>query len=144
MTSETHITHETARLLKRAGFDWHCERRYVEGRPVRSYPPKDHNKQSGQGLRPAPDVCSMPTQALTARWLREAKGILIVVDMTLNTHGYEKYIYKATLLTDFNEGDKAATQIAALKPAHLYVNYETALEHGLREVLIILNNLTNE
>lgn len=138
MTSETHVTLETARLLKRAGFDWKCECRYVEGRPVRSYPPKNVNTLSA-------DVCSMPTQAVAARWLRERKGISVDIQAIDAQVHLGMYQWRIVLLQDFDGSmTEEWFELASYYRPQLFPNYETALENGLREVLIILNNPTNE
>lgn len=75
MIEESYVSFDTAKLLKEAGFDVPCNSYYeledgevVRKDCIRLY---DHNCFEDT-------VCSRPTQALAARWLREAHGIMIV------------------------------------------------------------------
>ena len=98
MIEESYISFDTAKLLKEAGFDLSCRGVYVTDRTgyyeFREY----DNKQTTD------DLCwntedgfqyeyLAPTQALAARWLREAHNIDVMVDV-YNRDYYVCNIYK--------------------------------------------------
>lgn len=122
MIEESYVSFDTAKLLKEVGFDVPCNSYYEleDGEAVRKdcIRPYDNN---GFG----DTICSRPTQALAARWLREAHGIMIV-------SFFDDYMSKWFYVID---GVKKQSGIKCVQSASDYDDYETALEAGLQEAI---------
>lgn len=84
------VTHEVAKLAKGKGFDWECPMFYNPEGKLKygwAYDPMNsgldmrdmlcHNSRLPLGFGAE---CSAPTQSLLQRWLREEKGIHIIID----------------------------------------------------------------
>lgn len=70
MIEESYVSFDTAKLLKEAGFDVPVYKHYTKtGAIWTSAMPEKHNDKMDYMCFPC------PTQALAARWLREAHGI---------------------------------------------------------------------
>ena len=80
MIEESYVSFDTAKLLKEAGFDVPCTSQYTEGKCIWNvgYPYNFNQDEFGY---------SRPTQALTARWLREVHKL----------HVFAKRIYEYAL-----------------------------------------------
>lgn len=130
MIEEQFVSFDTAKLLKKAGFDVPCRgiyRAYRMGNSVfREYDRKNTKD----------DLCwntedgfqyeyLAPTQALAARWLREEHNIMIVPF-------FDDYIGKWYYVID---GVKKQSVIKCVQSASDYDDYETALEAGLQEAI---------
>ena len=128
MIKEQFVSFDTARMLKEAGFDVPCRGIYVTDRTgyyeFREY----DNKQTTD------DLCwdtedgfqyeyLAPTQALAARWLREAHNIDVMVDV-YNRDYYVCNVYK----------NKHLMIIRNIVTS----SFEKALEEGLRESIKLI------
>ena len=128
MIEEQFVSFETAKMLKEAGFDVPCRGIYVTDRTgyyeFREY----DNKQTTD------DLCwdtedgfqyeyLAPTQALAARWLREAHNIDVMVDV-YNRDYYVCNVYK----------NKHLMIIRNIVTS----SFEKALEEGLRESIKLI------
>lgn len=122
MIEESYVSFDTARMLKEAGFDVPCNSYYEleDGEIVRkdSIGSSDYNAYEDT-------VCSRPTQALAARWLREVHKIMIVPF-------FDDYMGKWYYVID---GVKKQSGIKCVQSASDYDDYETAFEAGLREAI---------
>lgn len=115
MIEESYVSFETAKILKEAGFDVPCTSQYTEGMGVWNVEyTYDFNKDDFGYSR--------PTQALAARWLREAHGIMIV-------SFFDDYMSKWYYVID---GVKKQSAIKCVQSASDYDNYEEAIEEGLK------------
>lgn len=124
MIKESYVSFETAKLLKEAGFDAPCYAQYSE-RGVQwdaSYPENFNADDWGY---------SCPTQALAARWLREARHYVIYAWLAIE----EKKWFYAYGYTD----DMFLTYDYAISDA-IYDTYEEAMEAGLKNCLELINN----
>lgn len=122
MIEESYVSFETARLLKEAGFDVPCYKQYSE-RGVQwdaSYPENFNADDWG---------CSCPTQALAARWLREAHGLFIEIFYRITGFNYE--------ITYTGTNDVAFTPH---EPKINFISYEGCLEDGLQEAIKLIKN----
>lgn len=129
MIQEEYVSYETAKLLKEAGFDVPCNSYYEleDGEAVRKdcIRPYDHN---GFG----DTICSRPTLALAARWLREKHRI--VVDVTFippSVDGNEWQYFIGEMDDMVWKGDFKSS-------ARKYSTYEEALEAGLKEAIKLI------
>ena len=123
MVEESYVSFDTAKLLKKAGFDVPCRDFFtIEGdrnvviTEARSC--RDHNSFEDCFI-------SRPTQALAARWLREVHKIMIVPF-------FDDYMGKWYYVID---GVKKQSGIKCVQSASDYDDYETALEAGLQEAI---------
>lgn len=121
MIEEQYVSLETAKLLKEAGFDVPCTSQYTEGKCIWNvgYPYNFNQDEFGY---------SRPTQALAARWLREAHGIMIV-------SFFDDYMSKWYYVID---GVKKQSVIKCVQSASDYDNYEEAIEAGLKHSLELI------
>ena len=115
MIEESYVSFETARLLKEAGFDVPCDNYYDKDGFFRG----DFKAY----------MC--PTQALAARWLREARHYVICAWLAIE----EKKWFYAYGDTD----DMFLTYDYAISDA-IYDTYEEAMEAGLKNCLELINN----
>ena len=125
MIEESYVSFDTAKLLKEVGFDVPCNSYYEleDGEVVRKdcIRPYDHNCFEDT-------VCSRPTQALAARWLREVYNVAIY---SLYDDDMEQWFYvvdaftKNPVINGFQSGSE-------------YDDYESAFEDGLREAIKLI------
>lgn len=86
MTHEDYCSYELSKKLKAAGFDWECSHYYTKGNSDDDKPwiigdsiEVDWNEN---GIKATPFIiplCSAPTLAVAAKWLREVIGYHIQV-----------------------------------------------------------------
>lgn len=137
-THEQFITLTTAKLLKRAGFDWATNYQYRYDKRKGRYKfergvsaPDDFNYKGYEEY----NYLSAPTQAEVMRWLRECKGILIEIDVDLLA--LPKRIYSAWLC-NLEKGKLRHIDI-------LFPTYEQAAEKAIQKCLKkILNDEERE
>ena len=128
MIAEQYVDFNTAKMLKKAGFDVPCTSQYTEGKCIWNVGYPDNFNQDEFGY-------SRPTQALAARWLREVYGIMIV-------SFFDDYMSKWYYVID---GVKKQSVIKCVQSASDYDNYEEAIEEGLQEALrLIIKYKDNE
>lgn len=131
MITEQYVTFETAKMLKKAGFDIPCERLFLkDGCPGITAEKENHNDVTCNAY-------SRPTQQLAARWLREVHDI--TVDVFFNPPKEEKpwNFFVGNIEDMFWAGDFIPSD-------KRYGTYEEALEEGLRKALLIIKNKDNE
>lgn len=126
MIEESYVSFDTARMLKEVGFDVPCNSYYEleDGEAVRKdcIRPYDNN---GFG----DTICSRPTLALAARWLREVHDTFVKMERVGNFDGKEFRFYWSYSLI--------SVSTAWLKSISggRYDSYEEALEAGIVQVL---------
>ena len=120
MIEESYVSFETAKLLKEAGFNEPCRYSYDNVGGFRWFKTGEHTPK---GWVPC------PTQALTARWLREVHHYAVCVWSTID---YNKwfYAYGDTESMIFDEEYNISDFI--------YDSYEQALEAGLQEAIKLI------
>lgn len=116
MIVEQFVSFDTARMLKEAGFDVPCTSQYTEGMGV-------WNVEYPYGFNQDEFGYSRPTQALAARWLREAHNIDVMVDV-YNRDYYVCNVYK----------NKHLMIIRNIVTS----SFEKALEEGLCEAIKLI------
>ena len=126
MIEESYVSFDTAKLLKEAGFDVPCNSYYEleDGEAVRKdcIRPYDHN---GFG----DTICSRPTLALAARWLRDKHKLHVSVSIAGLFDGLRDLIYWAFSVMNVN------TALFEYIDGNRYDTYEEAMEAGLQSVL---------
>ncbi len=126
MIEESYVSFDTAKLLKEVGFDVPCNSYYEleDGEVVRKdcIRPYDHNCFEDT-------VCSRPTQALAARWLREVHDTFVKMERVGSFDGKEFRFYWSFSII--------SVSTACLKSISggRYDGYEEALEVGIVQVL---------
>lgn len=129
MIEESYVRFDTARMLKEAGFNVPCRSYYEleDGEIVRKdcIRPYDHN---GFG----DTICSRPTLALAARWLREVHRI--VVDVTFIPPLFDGVNWQYFI----GEMDDMVWKGDFESSASKYSTYEEALEAGLKEAIKLI------
>lgn len=129
--SEDLITFETAKLAKEKGFDNQVQNYYNEFKVLnndklgkqRFNTPLDWND-----LKMSTDF-SAPTQSLLQKWLRETKGIHVVVNVGL-PHKANIAFYSNVVKFGKHHKNKFKSEF--------YRDYEEALEKGLTEALKLI------
>lgn len=121
---EDFVSYEQAVRLKTAGFDWPCEAFYehVDGKMWIATDGKE-NWNSGVD-------CSAPSLAQAAKWLREVKGIEVIVEPRFSN--YKRIGYDWAVYDDFS-GDYALRAPLPFSPSH-----ETALSAGITATIELL------
>lgn len=126
MIEEIYVSFDTAKLLKEAGFDVPCNSYYEleDGEVVRkdSIGSSDYNAYEDT-------VCSRPTQALAARWLRDVHDTFVKMERVGSFDGKEFRFYWSFSII--------SVSTACLKSISggRYDGYEEALEVGIVQVL---------
>lgn len=128
MIEESYVSFDTARILKEAGFDVPCNSYYEleDGEAVRKdcIRPYDHN---GFG----DTICSRPTLALAARWLREVHHYAICVWFSKD---HEKWFYAHW------DMDNMAFDTNYNISEFIFDSYEEAFKAGLQEAIKLITN----
>lgn len=123
MIEEQFVSFDTASMLKEAGFDVPCNSYYEleDGEVVRKdcIRPYDHNCFEDT-------VCSRPTQALAARWLREVHKLHVWCETT----PYGDWFCCISKIKPYEE-------YAVVSEAE-YSSFEQAFETGLREAIKLI------
>ena len=144
---ECYISLEVAKLLKKAGFDWECETCYIgkSGRPYKYHkffnwnmPRKYFEKYGSDNLfhafisqKKTNSFISAPTLEVAQRWLREVKGLDIIVDRILPIHEM-KYSYEYAVIA--SDGVVEAADC-------YFEEYEESQEAGIKKALEIILSL---
>ncbi len=110
MIEESFVSFDTAKLLKEVGFNVPCEKWYGE---------------SGFFMSGNYKECKCPTQALTARWLREEHNIFIQLNPTFDGWLLDLFDLKKHQYILTNKDVNADS-------------YEQALEDGLQEAIKLI------
>ena len=125
MIEESFVSFDTARMLKEAGFEVSCRSYYEleDGEIVRkdSIGSSDYNAYEDT-------VCSRPTQALAARWLREVHGMYIEIHHRVT--GYVYFVIKI----ESNE----LLAIPTISDKMQFDIYEEAFENALRKAIKVI------
>jgi len=118
MNPEDYVSYPIALALKKAGFDWKCDRYYCafdNETDVRFW--SIHPAQSQNGLCTPQDtvVADAPTLAQAQKWLREKKELIILIGMTrINDWFYGIYDKNGKCLKDDgNQRDSYEQAISA-------------------------------
>lgn len=125
MIEEQFVSFDTARMLKEAGFDVPCTSQYTEGKCIWNvgYPYNFNQDEFGY---------SRPTQALTARWLREVHRIVVDVAYIPPHVGRDVWQY-------FVGGMDDMVWLGDYEPSdRKYETYEEAMEVGLQEAIKLI------
>lgn len=129
ITEEQYVTFETAKLLRNVGFNipcfafWCFDPERNETCRVRTDVKTNHNVDDSQQY-----FYSCPTQALSAKWLREKHKL----------HIYSYYVYETEafgyVIQDIADIDDYGSRISD----NTYTNFELAMEMGLQEAIGII------
>lgn len=127
MITESYVSFETARMLKKAGFDELCDTFYSSnvGAP---YLLRSHNSELDK------KHYSRPTQALAARWLREAHGIYVMLTPCYSLAPSDNLDWVVDL---FNLKKAEYIQIRNDRKVVLHI-YEEAFEYGIQQALKLI------
>lgn len=148
MAHEDYVSHELAKALREAGFNWHC-------RAIWHYDGEDYNFIEDYGatflhIENIPHwndskvwgarITSAPSLAQAAKWLREAKGIAINVI----AHGRcdcrdGKYHWEEVYLPNCKENGLQWADWFIYGKHPLFDTYEQALSDGLSQMLNLIN-----
>lgn len=119
---EQFVSFDTARLLKEAGFDVPCTSQYTENEFAwENLRKTDFNKSDY--------VFSRPTQALAARWLREAHGIHVFPVYQYLPEKWS-YVIQDMAYANSEKGMKLHTDV--------FDSCEESLEAGLQEAIKLI------
>lgn len=139
MTNEDFVTYETAKALKKIGFNWPCSHYYTKGNAADNevwltsvaFSPEDWN--NGRNSEPAflKPLCSAPTLWQAQKWLRETKGIAINVI----AHDGGKYHWSEVFLPNFRE---SGYRWFDYRVHPFFPTYESALSDGLTAALKLI------
>lgn len=146
MTHEQYVSLETAKLLKRAGFDWECRYYYDTWASPTLFDDKSgelkHELHTGTmgicikpknyNARPDGAFASAPLQAVAQRWLREVHGVDISPE---NCNSDEIKTCEWACITSvcyYLRKDAGRGNLVK------FPTYEAALEAGLQKCLTLL------
>ncbi|MCM1220089.1 MAG: hypothetical protein NC548_36920 [Lachnospiraceae bacterium] len=134
MTHEVYCSYELAVSLKAAGFDWECMFYYdKEDAPNGEVWFTNLSVACNHNGCNNPRICSAPTLAVAAKWLREVKGVAL----NIIAHDGDEYHYSEVFLSNFQERDYKYYEY---REHPLVGSYEEALSMGLTEMLKLLND----
>ena len=127
MIEESYVSFDTARMLKEAGFEANLKTRYVEEEKDEWAFWESGTKRSDYNH--FDDTIACPTQALAARWLREAHDTFVKMERVGSFDGKEFRFYWSFSII--------SVSTACLKSISggRYDGYEEALEVGIVQVL---------
>lgn len=121
--TEEFVTLETAKLLKKKGFNEHCTFAYADEdlRLIKMNSRNSYLDKIGEGY-------SAPTQSFAQKWLREIKGMHVEVSYM---HG-DYWTYDILTIPEHD--------LVGLsdRPLLRYKSYEEALEAGIQEALKLI------
>ena len=127
MIEESYVSFDTAKMLKEAGFDARCYVQYSDiGVQWDSTSPSNFNADDW--------AYSCPTQALAARWLREAHGIHVVITEEAYTNGIN-YLWQVLIYNPLSVDCWDNKSTGMYGDNGEYKTYEEALEAGLQEAI---------
>lgn len=139
---DTLVSYDTALLAKKVGFDEECNSVYNKSlRKETLY----YYEGNGTGVIKNSDVqntstgfvylCTIPTQSLLQKWLREVHNIIVIPDLgwSEETNFTTFYCFQV-----YNIKNKKLIQ-AIIQSEIEYNTYEEALEQGLYEALKLIN-----
>lgn len=123
MKQEDFVTFKQAIILKKIGFDWECMKGYAHypGESVKTFDAQEENI-NGQYNK---WCCSAPTLTQTAKWMREERGIDIVISPRFDSNSGERigYFWRWSQRTDVNMNPKT------------HKSYESALSDAISTIL---------
>ena len=130
MIEESYVSFDTAKMLKEAGFDARCYVQYSDiGVQWDSTSPSNFNADHW--------AYSCPTQALAARWLREAHGIHVVITEEAYTNGIN-YLWQVLIYNPLSVDCWDNKSTGMYGDNGEYKTYEEALEAGLQEAIKLI------
>ena len=130
MIEESYVSFDTAKMLKEAGFDVPCTSQYTEGKSIWNVGYPDNFNQDEFGY-------SRPTQALTARWLREAHGIHVSSNIFMDSaNDADGNTVDEWNFWSYDLFDNSGRIIE--ESDDRYDSYEEALEAGLKRSLELI------
>lgn len=136
MEHESFVTYQQAIALKSGGFDWECKFYYDNGdAPYDEVWFTNLNAEINHNGSNNPRICSAPTLAMAARWLREVKGIDIIIylfreiDARIEPHEISRKYQVGICIGE--DGDCTA---------EYFSTYESALSVGIDKTLKLINN----
>ena len=133
MVQEAFVSFETAKLLKGKGFDEKCLMAYIDGELFNYYdsdfPSEYELKNDGS------EVIDAPTQQMAMRWLREGKGLVILIDYNRLLYGPIPYYFHIYTTSGDNGGRES--NLAPIDPYYhyKYKTYEEACEASIKYCL---------
>lgn len=130
---ECYVSLDTAKLLKKAGFDWEC-RGYFDGiefHPNGSVECTNYNSNACKYLK-------VPTLDVAQRWLRENKGYYIAWEFNMNIGSCGQELYDFTDISVYIFVDSEQGNICKCKLKENYKTIEEAQESGIKKALEIL------
>ena len=133
---------ETAKLLKELGFDWGCNNAYVNLEPYEKFDNTQTTYMVCQNHNSKKHRISVPTKALTQKYLREVHNYHIRVDDFLSYEDKIIWDYEITIIgTDLDEkGNYTPLVSYGVVDEREFKNYEEALEIGIFRCLKIIQN----
>ena len=124
---ECYVSLEVAKLLKEAGFDWHTNLVYVDDKLLTNPYTEDWNNT-------IPDTyTSAPTLEVAQRWLREEKGMDVII-YVFGGSPDKTYTYEANTWTTWKNDMVVDKEYIG----NSYTTYEGAQEAGIKKALEII------
>ena len=132
MIEESYVSFETAKMLKDVGFDVPCISQYMQ----------NGFRWNGGSLKKVnsneyESVFSCPTQALAARWLREAHGVHVVITEEAYTNGIN-YLWQVLIYNPLSVDCWDNKSTGMYGDNGEYKTYEGALEAGLQKAIKLI------
>lgn len=133
MIEEQYVSRDTARMLKEAGFDCNCRKWYEQKEDKIT----EWEADASCNWNLNKNDFSCPTQALAARWLREAHNIHVVITEEAYVNGIN-YLWQVLIYNPTSPDCWDDKSTGMYGDNGEYKTYEEALEAGLREAIKLL------
>lgn len=130
MNKEDYVSFEVAKLLKKKGFDWKCERTIDCDKIIRKYD-RPQNMSCCTEINGELVDFLCPTLYVAQKWLRETNNLHI--EIYRNACGYGYAIVKANNGTWIDDDDCKGPNDGGV-----WDDYEEALEAGIQEALKLI------
>ena len=102
MVTEDYISFDTAKLLKKKGFNWNTDKQFNLDKIVGDYNITDRSRYPEKYL-------DAPTLQMAMKWLREKHDILLIVDYDYECTG-TPYCYKIYRLGEYGKPERVAVK----------------------------------
>ena len=144
MNPEDYVSYPIALALKKAGFDWECDRYYCafdNETDVRFW--SIHPAQSQNGLCTPQDkvVADAPTLAQAQKWLRDIFLLHVCANPTIPTRKWQFYIDDLNQHINPHDGELMTRwddDMQEKADEHFYDTYESSLSAGIAAALELI------
>lgn len=147
MNKEDYCSYELAKALKACGFDEPCLTFYDADKELGRALDPDNFNHLGETYQGEwfTDTISAPSLYAAQKWLREVKGIIVIVDPDWDSEDYcsSDYLTGEWYFCVWKDGDRVRCNFdpnAEVERIWMFEKYEQALSAGIAAALQLLDN----